>query len=237
MNPPRNTRDICAAAHALTLVGDRWALLVVRELLLGPKRFTDLRTGLAGISSNVLTQRLEDLETGGVLRRRKLPPPYAAWVYELTDWGKDLEPVIVALGRWGVRSPSHSLDGTLNSDSLILSFRTMFSPAVAGDFEASVQINAGEDRYRARVARGKLIVVRGSSEAPEAVIAGTTEAIASVVYGGRKFLDATRSGDLSVEGDKALAKKFLSLFPLPAPAEAGGVGAPISPDSTPRPRR
>jgi DNA-binding HxlR family transcriptional regulator len=224
MTPPRSTRDICAAAHALTLVGDRWALLVVRELLLGPKRFTDLRTGLAGISANVLTQRLEDLEKGGVLRRRKLPPPYAAWVYELTDWGKDLEPVIVALGRWGVRSPSHSLDGSLNSDSLILSFRTMFNPAIAGDFEASVQINVGEDQYRARVARGKLTVVRGTAEEPEAIIAGTTEAVASVVYGGRKFQDATKSGDLNVEGDKALAKKFLSLFPLPEPAKLPGGG-------------
>lgn len=224
MSPQRSTRDICAAAHALSLVGDRWALLVVRELLLGPKRFTDLRSGLSGISANVLTQRLADLEKCGVLRRRKLPPPYAAWVYELTDWGKELEPVIVALGRWGVKSPSHSLDGTLNSDSLILSFRTMFNPAVAGDLEASVQINLGEDEYRARVARGKLTVVRGTAEEPEAIIAGTTDAVASVVYGGHKFHDATKSGVLKVEGDKALAKKFLSLFPLPEAARAPSGG-------------
>src|SRR5215218_8341047 len=102
----RDYFDGCGAAHALDLIGERWALLVVRELVLGPKRFTDLRAGLPGISPNVLTQRLEELESGGILRRRKLPPPAAAWVYELTDWGLELERVIMALGRWGARSPS-----------------------------------------------------------------------------------------------------------------------------------
>src|SRR5918997_5673996 len=98
--------DGCAAAHALDLVGERWALLVVRELLLGPKRFTDLRAGLPSASPNVLAQRLRELEEAGVVRRRKLPPPAASRVYELTDWGMELEPVIIGLGRWGARSPS-----------------------------------------------------------------------------------------------------------------------------------
>ena len=95
----RTYDDACAAAHALDLIGERWALLVVRELLLGPKRFTDLRAGLPGVSPNVLAQRLRELERAGVVRRRKLPPPAASRVYELTDWGKELEPVIVRLGR------------------------------------------------------------------------------------------------------------------------------------------
>src|SRR5437867_13400571 len=96
----RSYDDGCAAAHALDLIGDRWALLVVRELVLGPKRFTDLRAGLPRISPNVLTQRLEELERTAIVRRRKLAPPAAAWVYELTEWGTQLEPVIAALGRW-----------------------------------------------------------------------------------------------------------------------------------------
>src|SRR5918992_576666 len=90
--------DGCAAAHALDLVGERWALLVVRELLLGPKRFTDLPAGLPNVSPNVLAQRLRELERAGVVRRRKLAPPAASRVYELTDWGLELEPVVISLG-------------------------------------------------------------------------------------------------------------------------------------------
>src|SRR5690349_23072333 len=104
MATKRSYEDGCAAAHALDLIGERWALLVVRELVLGPKRFTDLRAGLPGISPNVLTQRLEELEAAAIVQRRKLPPPASAWVYELTDWGLELESVIMALGRWGARS-------------------------------------------------------------------------------------------------------------------------------------
>src|ERR671914_2996773 len=123
--------DGCAAAHALDLMGERWALLVVRELLLGPKRFTDLRAGLPNVSPNVLAQRLRKLERAGVVRRRKLPPPAASRVYELTDWGLELEPVVISLGRWGARSPSKPCDARLGVDSLILSLRTMFNPLAA----------------------------------------------------------------------------------------------------------
>src|SRR5690606_38308100 len=100
----RSYDDACAAAHALDLIGERWALLVMRELMLGPRRFSDLRESLPGVSANVLTQRLEGLEEAGIARRRKLPPPDPAQVYELTEWGLDAEPVILALGRWGARS-------------------------------------------------------------------------------------------------------------------------------------
>src|SRR5213594_4101922 len=105
MRTKRSYSDGCAMAHSLDLIGERWALLVVRELLLGPKRFTDLRDALPGISPNVLTQRLEELERTSILKRRKLPPPAAAWVYELTEWGLELESVVMALGRWAARSP------------------------------------------------------------------------------------------------------------------------------------
>src|SRR6202011_1536602 len=121
MTTKRSYDDGCAGAHALDLVGERWALLIVRELLLGPKRFTDLRAGLPGISPNVLTQRLDELERTAIVQRRKLPTPAAAWVYELTDWGLQLESVVMALGRWAARSPFLPQAG-LNTDSLILSF-------------------------------------------------------------------------------------------------------------------
>ena len=124
----RSYEDACGAAHALDLVGERWALLVMRELLLGPKRFSDLRADLPGISANILTQRLEGLEAAGILVRRKLPPPASAQVYELTLWGYDSEPIFQALGRWAVRSPHHDPSLPLSAVSLLLSFRTMLDP-------------------------------------------------------------------------------------------------------------
>ena len=147
--------DEGATAYALDLIGERWALLVVRELLLGPKRFTDLRAGLPHASPNVLAQRLRELESAGVVRRRKLPPPAASRVYELTGWGMELEPVIIRLGRWGARSPSLPRDAGLGVDSLILSLRTMFDPRAAEGIGSVYELRLGEDRFRAEVADGR----------------------------------------------------------------------------------
>jgi len=211
----RTYEDGCATAHALDLIGERWALLVVRELILGPKRFTDLRAGLPGISPNVLTQRLEELEESGLLRRRKLPPPAAAWVYELTERGLELEQVIMALGRWGAKSPLLLQGHPLSIDATVLSFRTMFSAEAAGDFEATIELRIGEDRFRATIANGAMELVRGEAAKPDAVIAAAdANTLVEVVYAGRKLGDAIKAGELSVEGDKAAVKRFLTLFPL-----------------------
>jgi DNA-binding HxlR family transcriptional regulator/putative sterol carrier protein len=212
----RSYQDGCASAHALDLVGERWALLVVRELLLGPKRFTDLRAGMPGISPNVLAQRLEELERTGVIHRHKLPPPAAAWVYQLTAWGLQLEPVILALGRWGVRSPRLPIGAPLSVDSLVLSFRTMFSSAAAAGFRSSIELRFGADHLHAEVANGRIDLVRGRARQPDAIINASPDALAAVVYGGRKLTDALRSGDLEVEGDRSAVKRFVALFPLPA---------------------
>src|SRR5919202_3729896 len=161
--------DGCAAAHALDIIGERWALLVVRELLLGPKRFTDLRAGLPAVSPNVLAQRLRELERAGVLRRRKLPPPAASRVYELTEWGEELEPVIMGLGRWGARSPSRPPDAGLGVDSLVLSFRTMFDPRAAEGFSASYELRLGEDVFRVVVDDGRFEISRGNAGRPDAI--------------------------------------------------------------------
>jgi len=210
--------DGCAAAHALDLIGERWALLVVRELLLGPKRFTDLRAGLPNVSPNVLAQRLRELEQAGVVRRRKLPPPAASRVYELTDWGEELEPVITQLGRWGARSPSRPRDAGLGVDSLILSFRTMFDPAAADGLRASYELRLGEDRFRVVVADGRLEVVRGSADRPDASIETDAGTLAALVYDDRELAEALRSGDVKIEGDELAVERFLELFPLPVPA-------------------
>ena len=220
----RTYDDGCAAAHALDLVGERWALLVVRELLLGPKRFTDLRAGLPGASPNVLAQRLRELEGAGVVRRRKLPPPAASRVYELTDWGMELEPVIVRLGRWGARSPSKPRDAALGVDSLILSFRTMFDPLAADGLTAIYELRLGEDRFRAEVADGRFEISRGGAERPDATIETDAGTLAALIYEGHELAEAVRSGDVKIEGDESAVERFLTLFPLPEPAApAAGV--------------
>jgi DNA-binding HxlR family transcriptional regulator/putative sterol carrier protein len=221
----RTYDDGCAAAHALDLIGERWALLVVRELLLGPKRFTDLRAGLPNASPNVLAQRLRELEAAGVVRRRKLPPPAASRVYELTDWGMELEPVIVGLGRWGARSASRPREAELGVDSLILSFRTMFDAQAAQGLRSSYELRLGEDRFYALVADGRLEVARGGAqEQPDAIIEADATTLAALVYGGRQLEEALRAGDIEIEGDESAVERFIGLFPLPEPAATTVVG-------------
>ena len=219
----RTYDDGCAAAHALDLVGERWALLVVRELLLGPKRFTDLRAGLPRVSPNVLAQRLRELESAGVVRRRKLPPPAASRIYELTEWGEELEPVIVRLGRWGARSPSRPCEATLGVDSLVLSFRTMFDPRAADGLKARYELRLGEDRFHAVVDDGWFEIARGGADRPDATIETDSGTLAALVYEGRQLDEALRSGDIKMEGDESAVERFLTLFPLPelAPPAAG----------------
>lgn len=214
----RSYEDGCAGAHALDLVGERWALLVVRELLLGPKRFTDLRVGLPGISPNVLTERLDELESVAIVRRRKLPPPAGAWVYELTDWGKELEPAIVTLGRWAARSPYLLKGAPLSVNSLVLSFRTMFDARAAAGLTTSFELRLGEDHFHGAIARGKLTIERGHAIAPDAVIETDPNTLAALVYGGRKLSEAVSSGHVRIDGDKSVVKRLLTSFPLPAPA-------------------
>jgi DNA-binding HxlR family transcriptional regulator/putative sterol carrier protein len=218
MTTMRTYDDACAAAHALDLIGERWALLVVRELLLGPKRFTDLRVGLPGASPNVLAQRLRELERAGVVQRRKLPPPAASRVYELTDWGEELEPVITQLGRWGARSPLRPRDAGLSVDSLILSFRTMFDPRAADGLRASYELRLGEHRFRVVVDDGRFEVVRGAADRPEAVIETSSATLAALVYEDRDLAEALHSGEVKIEGDESAVESFLGLFPLPEPA-------------------
>ena len=210
--------DGCAAAHALDLVGERWALLIVRELLLGPKRFTDLKAGLPGASPNVLVQRLRGLEEAGVVRRRKLPPPAASRVYEVTDWGMELEPVLTGLGRWGARSPSKPRDAAMGVDSLVLYFRTMFDSRPAEGLAARYELRLGEDRFRAEIADGRFEMSRGSAERPDAIIETDPATLAGLVYGDRTAAEALRSGDLKVTGDQSAVERFPFLSPLPAPA-------------------
>jgi DNA-binding HxlR family transcriptional regulator len=207
--PKRSYDDACGTAHGLELVGDRWALLVMRELLLGPRRFSDLRRDLPGISANVLKQRLDELEGRGLLTKVRLPPPAARDAYQATAWGLEIEPVIQALGRFAARSPGHDPTLPLSPVSLMISFRTMLDEKKARGFEGRIGMSLGEETFLVRVRKARLRVVRAPLDGVDATIAGTPEQVAAVVYGGEP------AEGLAIGGDEALARRFLHLFTLP----------------------
>jgi DNA-binding HxlR family transcriptional regulator len=215
MSSRRTYGDRCGIARALDLVGERWALLVVRELLLGPKRFTDLRTGLPHVGPDILSQRLRELEQAGIVRRAKLAPPAASRVYELTERGGELEPVVLALGRWGSRAPFPAEDAAFGADSVMLALKTLFVPAAAKGLDASYELRLGEQRFHARVSDGRLDLSRGTAEHPDAIIGTDPATLAGVLWHGRTLSEAIRSGEIRLEGDRSVANRFLQLFPLP----------------------
>jgi DNA-binding HxlR family transcriptional regulator len=211
----RRYGDACGAAHALDLLGERWALLVIRELMLGPKRFGDLRADLPGISANVLTQRLEGLEAAGVLVRRKLPPPASAQVYELTPWGYEAEPIFQTLGRWAARSPAHDPTLPLSAVSLFLSFRTMLDPSRAQGLKARVGFRIGAETFLVRIENDEVEVGRAEIDAADAIISGAAPIIAAAVYGGMPLDQLEAQGVLEIFGERAVAERFVTLFVLP----------------------
>lgn len=215
----RHYDDACATAHALDLVGERWALLVIRELMLGPRRFSDLRANLPGISANVLTQRLEGLEAAGILVRRKLPPPAATQVYELTPWGYESEPIFQALGRWAARSPAHDPNLPFSAVSLMLSMRTMLDTSKARGLDARIGFRIGEETYLGHLAEHGIDIQRAPVDGADAVFTGAAPLIAAAIYGGQPLATLESAGALQIEGDRALAQRFTSLFPLPPKAD------------------
>ena len=216
----RRYDDACGAAHALDLVGERWSLLVMRELMLGPKRFSDLRADLPGISANVLTQRLESLEAAGVLVRRKLPPPAATRVYELTPWGYEAEPIFQVLGRWAARSPAHDPTLPLSANSLLLSFRTMVDRARIAGVDARIGFRLGREAFAVRIAGGEIVAERGDPDGAELVFTGPPPAIAAAVYGGVPLEALEADGALVIAGDRQLAARFVTWFVLPPKVDA-----------------
>jgi DNA-binding HxlR family transcriptional regulator len=214
----RTYGDGCGIAHALDLVGERWALLVVRELLLGPKRFTDLRDGLPKSSPNVLAQRLRELEQASIIQRRKLPPPAGSWIYELTDWGRQLKPIVISLGAWAIRSPSFPRGAPVGSDSVILALNTFFDADAAGDLDARYELRMGENVFDVRVADRRIEVNRGAADDPDAIIETDTATFSALIWDGRDLADALRTGEIAIEGDHDAVTRFLGLFPQPQPA-------------------
>jgi DNA-binding HxlR family transcriptional regulator len=205
----RSYGDRCGVARALDVIGDRWAMLVVRELVLGPKRFSDLRAGLPKVAPDVLTQRLRELSDAGVLRRVKLPPPSGAQVYELTAWGQELEPLVIGLGAWGSRAPFPGGDAELGVDAFVIALKTLFRP---GGFAGVVDLRLGADRFRLEVRGGRFTAVRGSAEDPDLVIMAEPGPLAAAMWHGGPL------DDISLLGDASLFDAFRALFPAPVPA-------------------
>ena len=222
MTQKRIYPDACGLAQALNVLGERWALLVIRELLLGPKRFADLNRDLPGISKPVLSQRLGELEERTILGRRRLEPPAAAWVYELTEWGEELEPVVCALGHWGARSPFFDLDQPLSCTSAAISMRTMFHAEAAAGLDLTVEITLGQERFHTVIRDGLLDLKRAAPEAQRqatATVTTTPEALAGMLYAGTRLEDAEAAGSATFQGDRAAFESFLRCFQLPEPAQ------------------
>ncbi|QSB14357.1 transcriptional regulator [Natronosporangium hydrolyticum] len=214
----RSYHDPCGVARALDAIGERWALLLVRELRLGPKRFTDLRRGLPGASQNVLSQRLRELTDAGVVRRRRLGPPASAWGYELTERGHQLAPVLRELAHWGSRAPLPT-GGELSTDAILLALETTFDPAAAGELSAQIELQLNDDHCWATIESGSLRVGRGDppAGAADATIATDPATLRALVFGGYPLVDAAAQGRAEITGDRALGARFLTLFPRPTP--------------------
>ncbi|HZZ46620.1 MAG TPA: helix-turn-helix domain-containing protein [Pseudonocardia sp.] len=215
----RRYHDGCAVAHGLDLVGERWALLVVRELLLGPKRFSDLRAGLPSASADVLTTRLRELTDNGIVRRRRLPAPAASWVYELTEWGAALDQVIVGLARWSSGSAGmadRALE-PISVDSATLALRAMFNPGRAGGTAETVGLRVEGQPFLVNVESGALTVERAQPDNADLVdadlvIETDAHTLRSLLVGATDLDITLGAGQVTLHGEPARARDFLALF-------------------------
>lgn len=211
----RSYNQYCAIARALDIVGERWTLLVVRELLTGPKRFKDLLEGLPGIGTNLLTTRLKDLERYGVVRRTTLPPPAASKVYELTELGRSLEPVIAALGRWGLEF----LDTPDREDDLrpawaVVAMRSALKQEAARGLQETYEFRIDKEAFHLRIKDGEVEALQGPAVDPELVVRGSTQAFLSLVAGQLEPAEALESGEIRIEGEQETLARCLEIFGL-----------------------
>jgi DNA-binding HxlR family transcriptional regulator len=213
----RTYGDACGIARALDVIGERWAILIVRELLLGLKRFTDLRAGLPRLGPDILSQRLRELEDAGVVRRDQLPPPAGSRVYRLTDWGHELEPVVLGLGRWGSGAPLPNDHETLGVDAFMLALKTLYDPVRAdGLLGTTYEVRLAGQPFEVRPTDAQLDVSHGTPSEPIATIEADPGMLQEILWHDHRLDDALSSGELTIAGDRAAAERLLELFPIPA---------------------
>jgi DNA-binding HxlR family transcriptional regulator len=217
MSTVRRYDDPCGIARALDVVGDRWALLVVRELIFGPKRFVQLRDGLQGISPNVLSQRLRELEDTGLVRRDVLDPPASVAIYELTDRGRALEPVLLELGRWGSQQEMTS-SNELSVSAVLLALKTLFQPVPFQPDplpEPTVALRINGEWYGLTISDDSIEVIRARAERPAVTIETDVATLRAITLGRQPMTEAEHDGRLRLTGDRATAERFTRMFRVP----------------------
>jgi DNA-binding HxlR family transcriptional regulator len=212
MTTVRRYDDPCGIARALDVVGDRWALLVVRELIFGPRRFAQLRGGLHGISPNVLSQRLRELEDAGIVRKDVLDPPASVTIYELAERGRELEPILIELGRWGSQEPV-ATQNELSVSALLLALKTVFDPTTAVDGIFALKVDG--EWFRVSVADSSIAVIRARTEQASAVVETDVATLRAVALGREAIAEAERDGRLTITGSRRLAGRFARMFRVP----------------------
>ena len=221
----RSYGQYCALARALDTVGERWTLLVVRELMLGPKRYTDLLDALPGIGTNLLADRLKELEQQGVVARTKLPPPAPAAVYELTEYGRELEPAVVALTRWGSRELSRPRRGEQFRPAWLgLAMRAAFRPEAATGFNEDYEFQIGSEVLHACVKDGQLEVHRGPAQDPDLTFICDARTLRKILSGQLTLTDAVADDEARMAGARSALARCAEVFGLtersPEPATA-----------------
>jgi DNA-binding HxlR family transcriptional regulator len=224
----RGYRQVCGIARALDVVGERWALLIVRELVLGPKRFTDLQAGLPGASPNALSDRLRELADSDVIRRRRLAPPAATWVYELTDWGRGLEPIVLALGTWALGKPSSPSQTFVSLDSVMLTIRTYYTPR---DADPTVSLHIVLVDYAIEGGSfGVLLTPTGAAvdhqppDNPDATLTVSTTTLLAA-FDQHELIDG---GDTHVDGDRRAVHRLITGVIVPSAPQIPPRAAPSS---------
>jgi DNA-binding HxlR family transcriptional regulator/putative sterol carrier protein len=225
--PQRTYGQFEGLARALDVVGERWTLLLVRELLLGPRRYTDLLDGLPGIGTNLLARRLRRLEEAGVVRKVRTPPPGASAAYELTERGRALEPALLGLARWGMESMElRSGTETLRPGWGVLAMRTVFNAEAAVGVRETYEFRVDGDVFHVRIDDGRMDARQGPAPDPQVVISTDVETLLTVAAHQLNPLDAVAEGKAEVSGDPAAAIRCVEIFgfPQPAPDDAAAPG-------------
>lgn len=213
----RSYNQYCGLAYALDIVGERWTLLIIRELMAGPRRFKDLVNGLPDISTNLLAERLKHLEQQGLLCRRVLPPPAGSTVYELTPLGKALEKTLLELGKWGSQfvPPSPGGVALLPVGSYALTLKTFFRPELAQGIHETYELHVGHEVLQVQINGGEIDVRQGETLKPDVVFRTNIASYLGLLQRQIQPEEAIARGLIRVEGDPAALSRFLDVCGLP----------------------
>jgi len=210
---PRSYDQYCALARGLDLIGERWTLLLIRDLLLGPKRYKDLLAGLPGIGTNLLADRLRELEGLGIIERTVMPPPAGSTVYRLTDAGQELEPAMMALGRWGARflgAPKKT--DTMVPRAYFVAMRGTFRSEAAAELRVTYEVRIGELVFEVRIENGRLTTREREASNPDAVMTMDVETLNALLFKLTTPAAALASGRVEIKGDPKALEQFVTLL-------------------------